>query len=743
MNESRQPVNNSREAEIAREQVFVDSAYSVLEKLRVLYRENQRSAEASAWRNTPQALTERDAFAAHWGDEASRLENVGDRLVFGRLDTVDAKTIYIGRIGLRTEAGDQMLVDWRAPASRSFYQATGANPQGVVRRRHIQTRLQKVVGIEDEVLDTQEASSGKLVFQGEGALMEALTKARDGHMSDIVATIQAEQDEIIRRDGDGLLVIQGGPGTGKTAVALHRAAFLLYAERARLENSGVLIIGPSPVFLNYIDKVLPSLGETGVVSATMATLLPGVKAHGRDSEAVREIKGRLDWLQICENAVRSFERVPDDTDLNIASYRVKLFSEDVRVARNNARRSGLPHNEAWEGFALELMGKLAVQMHQQSQSMGEDLEWYHDYIRGSLPAQRAINLAWLPMSGIQVLEKLFVNPQFLAECAPMLTDAERKLLWRPRGSALTESDVPILDELEELLGTLPARTSSARDRAHAREQELARAGEAIASMELGGGIVSASMLASRANAQVEVESLAQRASNDRQWTYGHIIVDEAQELNPLAWHSLLRRCPARSFTVTGDLDQRSTTARPRSWKELLGPAARALVGEEVLRISYRTPATVLNRANALMDELGYPAAFPVVAARDLENCYALTFLPENASATEALETVKTVLTSEAKYLDDFAGAGNGRIAVITSSEKTSYWQQQLGLNSSLEERVCVISVIQSKGLEFDSVIVVEPTELIAQNPGDIYVAMTRPTQRLHLISGTELPAALN
>lgn len=731
------PVKSSLESEIAFEQRFVDLAYQVLQKLRELYREHQRNAEAFNWRNTPQALTERDAFAAHWGDEASRLENVGDRLVFGRLDMVSGVKHYIGRIGLRAESGDQMLIDWRAPAARAFYQATGANPMDVVRRRHIQTRLRQVVGIEDEVLDSAGASSGGLVFQGEGALMEALTKARDGHMSDIVATIQAEQDEIIRRAGDGLLVIQGGPGTGKTAVALHRAAYLLYAERARLEKSGVLIIGPSPVFLHYIDRVLPSLGETGVVSRTLATLLPGVAAHGRDSEAVRELKGRLDWLQICAAAVRSFERVPADTELVIAGYKVILFSEDVRVARSNARRSGLPHNQAWEGFALELMGKLAAQMHEQNQSVGESLEWYYDYIRGSLPAQRAINLAWLPMSGIQVLEKLFANPQFLRQCAPMFSAAELALLERPRGSALTDSDVPILDELEELLGPLPQRSSSARSRAHAYEEDLARAGEAIAALELGGGLVSAQMLAQRANAQVEVESLASRAANDRQWTYGHVIVDEAQELNPLAWHSLLRRCPARSFTVTGDLDQRSTVNRPRSWAQLLGPASRALVGEEVLRVSYRTPASVLERANGLMDELGFPAAYPVVAARDLPDCYALT------THADLSQAVPQVIASETARLDATVGATQGRLAVIVPTSQLSDWQQSLGLDASLDARISVMSALTAKGLEFDSVIVVDPLELIAQNPGDVYVAMTRPTQRLHVIAPGLVPESLS
>ncbi|MDK8351640.1 ATP-dependent DNA helicase, partial [Gleimia europaea] len=436
--------------ELRKEQDFVDTAYEVLDELRKRYREHQRTAEASKWRNTPQALTERDAFAAHWGDEASRLESIVDGLVFGRIDNTDDSTHYIGRIGLRDQGGDQILIDWRAPASRPFYQATGANPQGVVRRRHIRTRGRTVIGVEDELLNTDSKPDGRLVFQGEGALMQALSEARDGQMSDIVSTIQAEQDAIIRRGSDGLLVIQGGPGTGKTAVALHRAAYLLYAERARLESSGVLIVGPSNIFLRYIDQVLPSLGENGVVSTTIGQLLPGYSPRAHESAQAREIKGRMAWADITKRAVRSFERVPNDTPLSIASYRVTLRSETVKAARASARRSGKPHNEAWEGFALELMDDLARQMNEQV-GASEHLSWYHDYIRGSKEARRAINLAWLPVSALQVLEKLYSNETFLEQMAPELTESERATIRRLRGSALTESDIPILDELEELL----------------------------------------------------------------------------------------------------------------------------------------------------------------------------------------------------------------------------------------------------------------------------------------------------
>ncbi|MDK7143911.1 HelD family protein [Gleimia europaea] len=721
--------------ELRKEQDFVDTAYEVLDELRKRYREHQRTAEASKWRNTPQALTERDAFAAHWGDEASRLESIVDGLVFGRIDNTDDSTHYIGRIGLRDQGGDQILIDWRAPASRPFYQATGANPQDVVRRRHIRTRGRAVIGVEDELLNTDSKPDGKLVFQGEGALMQALSEARDGQMSDIVSTIQAEQDAIIRRGSDGLLVIQGGPGTGKTAVALHRAAYLLYAERARLESSGVLIVGPSNIFLRYIDQVLPSLGENGVVSTTIGRLLPGYSAIAQDSSQAREIKGRMAWVDIAKRAVRSFERVPNDTPLSIASYRVTLRSETVKAARASARRSGKPHNEAWEGFALELMDDLARQMNEQV-GASEHLSWYHDYIRGSKEARRAINLAWLPVSALQVLEKLYANETFLEQMAPELTESERATIRRLRGSALTESDIPILDELEELLGALPSASASANAREQARKREIDAAGEAIAAMGLGHGMVSASMLAERAAGEGSDLTLSQRALRDRTWAYGHVIVDEAQELSPLAWNSLLRRCPSRSFTVTGDLDQRSSAGRAKSWSDVLGPAMRAYQGEEILTVSYRTPAAILDRANALMDELGTPAHYPLVAARDVVDAYAKT------TTGGSVQELQAVVKAEDAMLSKRVGAGNGRIAVIASPTSIRHLREACGWGSSLDERICLITPVESKGLEFDTVILWEPNEIIADSPGDIYVALTRPTYRLHAVSSSPLPNAL-
>ena len=290
------------------EQDFVDAAYERLDALRASYRDRQGRIHSTHGVGNAQAWTEREALSAHLGEMAARLEGVEERLVFGRLDMVDSSTRHVGRLSLSHEDGTPLLVDWRAPAARPFYQATSAKPEGVVRRRHISTRDRRVTGLEDELLDASHAQG--LELQGEGALMHALSEARDGRMGDIVATIQSEQDRIIRASDKGLLVVQGGPGTGKTAVALHRIAYLLYAHRERLERSGVLLVGPSRLFLRYIEQVLPSLGETGVVSVTMGDLVPGVRARAFEDEAVARIKGLPAWAALVKEAVRALAKLP-------------------------------------------------------------------------------------------------------------------------------------------------------------------------------------------------------------------------------------------------------------------------------------------------------------------------------------------------------------------------------------------------------------------------------------------------
>jgi DNA helicase IV len=269
--------------ELAAEQAYVDELYTRLDEARTRAADALDDVRRAPTAGTPGSRSERDAFAELHSERLSALRAVEDRLCFGRLDLHDGDRRYVGRIGLHDDEGAQLLVDWRAPAAEAFYRATAAQPGDVVRRRHLSTRGRYVVGVEDDVLDLEafeQSGADAQAVTGDGALMLALDAHRTGRMRDIVATIQAEQDRIIRSPLQGVLVVEGGPGTGKTAVALHRAAFLLYAHRERIAKSGVLLVGPSPVFLRYVEQVLPSLGETGVLLRTASELFPGVSATG-------------------------------------------------------------------------------------------------------------------------------------------------------------------------------------------------------------------------------------------------------------------------------------------------------------------------------------------------------------------------------------------------------------------------------------------------------------------------------
>ena len=299
--------------ELSAEQHQLDRFYARLDELRVETAAGLAELERSSTVGTPGARVERDAFLNLQRDTLRRLNAVEERLCIGRLDLVDGTLRYIGRVGLTGTDGSRMLVDWRAPAAQAFYRATPAEPDGAMSRRHLTTRARTVTGIQDEVLDLAAfAASGRTTdaVSADDALMLALNARRTGHMRDIVATIQAEQDRIIRAPMAGLLVVQGGPGTGKTVVALHRAAFLLYAHRDRLARSGVLVVGPNARFLDYISQVLPSLGETGVVLATAGQLYPGIDARGVDSEQAVAVKGDLRMVRVLAAAVKARQRVP-------------------------------------------------------------------------------------------------------------------------------------------------------------------------------------------------------------------------------------------------------------------------------------------------------------------------------------------------------------------------------------------------------------------------------------------------
>ncbi len=736
---------------VAEEQDFVDRAYSRLDQLRSQYREQRQKIDANHGVGNAQGWTERDALATHFAELSSRLDNVEERLVFGRLDMKDHATHYIGRISLLDEHSSPLLVDWRAPISAPFYQATAQEPLGVVRRRHIATRARTVTSVEDELLDVDQAQHQGLTLQGEGALMSALSSARSGRMGDIVATIQGEQDRVIRASDRGILVVQGGPGTGKTAVALHRAAYLLYTQREKLERSGVLIIGPSRTFLRYIEQVLPSLGESGVVQMTIGDIVPGLSAQDDDPVDIAAIKGRAAFSRILREAVRLIPRLPErDQVLQVWNRRVTLRVKDVQEALSRARRSGRPHNVARESLAMGLMellaGRLIVEAGDASTTADidpDDLKTWMSEIRDSVDARRAINLAWMPTQAPAFLRKLWSRPDLLAQAnrkaGTPLSVEDLNLLYRTQDQPLTISDIPLIDELEELLGTLDLASAQKRRAEEQREkEERERANEALKATGLGGGIVTADMLMRQTQEAPSLRPLAERARADRSWTYGHIVIDEAQDLSPMAWRCLLRRCPSRSMTVVGDLDQKRGHRRPHSWKQALGPAARAFSEEFVLSISYRTPRALTRIAQAVMAQHGTPVLYPMEAVRDVPNCYQVSYTHKDTLK----ECVSQVVSTLEERLDREEGEGKGRICVIVPDDQAQLWHADESGASALDQRVSYLTAAGSKGLEFDSVVVVEPGEILEQGSGDLFVALTRATHDLHAVTTTQLPRGM-
>ncbi|MCK9795554.1 AAA family ATPase [Isoptericola sp. 4D.3] len=761
-----------RHDELAREQEVVDGLYARLDELRRQTRDRLVEVRRSGPSGSPQNRSERDAFATLYEDRVAQLDAVEDRLAFGRLDLDDGATRYVGRIGLADAEHRSLLTDWRAPAATPFYRATALHPAGVRRRRHLVTTRRSVTGLEDEVLDLdalQHADDGGTdgtlaasTLSGEGALLASLASRRTGRMTDIVATIQAEQDRIIRADLPGALVVQGGPGTGKTAVALHRAAYLLYAHRRVLERSGVLLVGPSRAFLRYIDQVLPSLGETGVVATTVGELLPGVRATAVDGPAATEIKGRLLWRDVVRRAVRARERVPArDVRFRLEGYDLVVRRRDVRDALARARRTHKPHNEARATFVRDMLSRLVDQYRAATDAelAPEDVAMVTEDLRSHRDVRVALNLAWFPISPEKLVADLFAKPHRLAEAAPELSAAERATLRRDPGAPWTEADVPLLDEAAELLGEDDSiARAEARARASERAAELEYARSVLEATGAGGGLVDAETLASRFEATGPRLTTAERAAEDRTWTYGHVVVDEAQELSPMAWRMLVRRVPTRSMTIVGDVAQTSSAAGARSWADALDPVLGDSWRLEELTVSYRTPAQVADAAQRMATAAALPTS-PLTAAREVEGALELSRVTPSGPARPAL--VQRTLDQVTSLAGEFVGAdGSGRVAVIAAADQVGALRQAvdsvlpgaLGPEEAArllgqrpeDAQVLVLDPREAKGLEFDAVVLVEPAA-VTEGPGgasDLYVAMTRPTQRLVVVHERPLPAGI-
>ncbi|MDR0504789.1 MAG: ATP-dependent DNA helicase [Bifidobacteriaceae bacterium] len=745
------------------EQAYLDTLYRRLDELRQQARQRLDQVRRDGPSGSPQNRSERDAFASLHADRLAQLDSVEERLCFGRIDHQDGTKQRIGRIGLTSSNQTPILIDWRAPAAVPFYQATAAHRLGLTSRRHITTRGRTVIGLEDELFDLQTASDQGVQLSGEGALLAALAASRTGRMSDIVSTIQAEQDRVIRADLAGALVVQGGPGTGKTAVALHRAAYLMYTHRDRLAKSGVLLIGPSRTFLDYVDHVLPALGETGVVDLTIGSLIPGLSTQTREQPAVAALKGRLVMAKIIRRAVRNRQRRPAaDKTVSIRGQHITITVSDILAAQALARSSHKPYNAARAVFVEEMIRRLVTQLaaakHPKqptpTQSNTEDwAELTHD-IRSNRTVRITLNLCWMPLSPQQLVAELYAQPHLLQAAASQLSPAERKLLARPVSEPWTVSDVPILDEAAELLGDDEQADQARRRQAErARQREVAYAAAVLASQ--GNVIVKAEQLAERWMGHTPQLSTAEQAANDRRWTYGHVVVDEAQELTAMDWRALLRRCPTRSFTIVGDVGQTHASGGAAAWQQTLDPVFGQNGWHETpLTINYRTPRSIMDAAETRAKAAGVHIT-PTRSARDLPNAYAEIFCQPDQLVNRTLQQVAELVgwptsqqsgrsTSPVNAANNTPDFSAGRLAVIAPEELIESIRQaversplaELATGASLlDSPLVVLTPVEVKGLEFDDVVVVAPARITASasGPRDLYVAMTRPTQRLRLL----------
>jgi DNA helicase IV len=691
---------------IVGEQHVVDTSYARLDALITHLTRRIEALATQQSTGTEQDLLEKQAMFDSLVRQLRSARSATGRLCFGRIDYSDGRTHHIGRIGLRDDNGDPVLLDWRAPQSAGFYQATSVEPMGLRRRRRIITKDRMVTHLEDEDLTNPTAISTD-------AAASAVEAPRDGRMGDIIATIAADQDRIVRSPMNQLTVVQGGPGTGKTVVALHRAAWLLYTYRDRLAKDGVLVVGPSTTFLRYIDQVLPSLGETDVVLLTPGQLYPSVSTSIPDAPPVAAIKGDTVMARVVANAVLQRIRIPtEDVDIQLED------GSSVRITAQQLSdiKAGLPRNAPFhanrEPFLRRALDVLAKDRARQRQEDPSDPEIRQDILNDivdDIHLRRALNLMWLPTTPERVIAQLLSDAEVLASAGDgLLSREQQRTLLRPVDAPWTVDDVPLLDEAAERLGEFEAPTRHVRQDPADDYRELT--------------VVDASA-SSRPTTTV-----AERAMTDRTWIYGHVVVDEAQELSRMAWRALARRCTRKSMTIVGDLQQTTHPAGARDWDEALG-WAREKIDLHTLTVTYRITRQTAATATQLLTRAGgeAPNLHPIRDGADTER---LTLNVE-----ELAEAVLTRATDQA-----------GRVGVVVPDEDAAMWMSALvkasdafGIgDDALDSPISVLTARDTKGLEFDHVYVIDPAAISRQGTrgSDVYVACTRATQTLHLVESS-------
>ncbi|MFE1776134.1 HelD family protein [Streptomyces sp. NPDC059008] len=734
-----------------REQEFTDLLHERLAEM--------RDGAAAAVRatlpregNNAQARLERDVMVAEQAGLLAAFEAGENGLCFGRLVFRDGSDHHIGRIGIRRDDADRtpLVIDWRAEVARPFYLATGHTPMGLRRRRHITTEGRRVTALHDEILDLTDAErTGHEGADADAVLLAALDAARTGRMHDIVQTIQAEQDRIIRAPHHGVLVVEGGPGTGKTVVALHRAAYLLYAHRELLARRAVLIVGPNPAFLSYIEEVLPALGETGVLLATLGELFPGVRATGTDTAHAAEVKGAATMADALARFVRDRQCLPDPAIvIEHDDGELRLDADIAYEARRRARETGLPHNLARPHFAFRVIDALTAQLVDRIGAdpyggpnlLGpDDVAQLGKAVAVNPEVHRAIEELWPALTPQQLVGDFLADPVHLP-------DADARAIRRAVGDGdWTPADVPLLDEAAELLGE---DDSAARAAAEAERQERIAYAQGVLELSYGSrtqefedrddedsevlaahDLIDAERLADRQE-ETDHRSAAERAAADRTWAFGHIIVDEAQELSAMAWRLLMRRCPTRSMTLVGDPAQTAEPGGCGTWEAILAPYVGERRQHVRLGVNYRTPTEIMELA-ARVPRAVDPDFAPPRSIRS-------TGRPPWAHRTDDLAgAVAEAVLRETRD-------ASGRLAVIAprphhAALRTALPAASAGPAPDLTSPVVLLDPRQAKGLEFDTVIVAAPEEF---GTSDLYVALTRATQRLGVLHTRPLPAGL-
>ncbi|MGH3445955.1 MAG: HelD family protein [Nocardioidaceae bacterium] len=708
------------EREIAAEQHVVDGIYRQLERSALAAQALAQEGHDRGRLGHEGGLVERDAMVYQAARRMAALDAAHEGLVFGRLDVredVDTEPRYIGRIGLRDDNRDAMLIDWRAPAAAVFYQATAADPLGVVRRRVLRCSGAKVVAVEDDLLDHDDPSAGALPVVGEGALLAQLTRARDRTMHSIVATIQAEQDRAMRAPGSGVVSITGGPGTGKTVVALHRAAYLLYTDRRRYERGGVLVVGPSGVFMRYIERVLPSLGETAVALRSLGEVVDGLRATRHDDPAVADVKGSARMAELIRRTARqAVPGAPDELRLFYRDDRIVLTRSDLNRLRRQLLGQGRRNQQTrWVASTL-----LDAMWRQVSGDRGLDRGKGH-FVNVMLGTAAFVEFAlawWPPLEAADVLGWLR-DDELLAKIGQgVLSDNDISVLAKAwsSGEDWSVEDVPLVDELRYALGDVPDQTQDPDEDplAHLVDENFPE-------------------LSTGRDGESGRSATTVRTEDDG---YAHVLVDEAQDLTPMQWRMVGRRGRGATWTVVGDPAQ-------SSWPE---PAESAKAREEALRDKPRHDFHLSKNYRNSREIYGFAADYARRAGLDAD-------LPDAVRATgvEPAELhVESLAACVREALGELRGSVAGTIAVVAAGSRLpevrawlTSWPELAGDTAGgPAARIAVLTGVETKGLEFDAIVVVEPDEIEVESStgrATLYVVLTRATQRLTLVESARLP----